>query len=154
MKLNDYAAVLRELETSGELTPEGVVEHARSEDSPIHHLFEWDDDRAAHQYRIEQARELIRSVRVTVTVNERPITVPNYVRDPSKAGGEQGYKAVSTISDDDQKRDTLMAEFRRAASALDRARNLATYFDLTAELDDAQRSIALIMETHDDRRTQ
>ncbi|TCT10506.1 hypothetical protein EDC22_1053 [Tepidamorphus gemmatus] len=46
----------------GELTPEAVVADARHSASPLHPLFEWDEAEAAHQYRLVQARALIRSV--------------------------------------------------------------------------------------------
>jgi len=48
----------------GELRPGDVVEAARDEKSPIHPWFEWDDGIAAEAYRVDQARDLIKSVRV------------------------------------------------------------------------------------------
>ena len=48
--------------SGGELTPEQVVDDARGHNSPLHSLFEWSDDEAAHQYRLHQARQIIRSV--------------------------------------------------------------------------------------------
>lgn len=45
-----------------ELTAEIVVEDARDPASPIHSFFEWDDTVAAEQYRLHQARGLIRAV--------------------------------------------------------------------------------------------
>jgi hypothetical protein len=47
-----------------------LVEAARPRDSPIHHLFDWDDRSAAKKYRMEQARYLLRSVVVEVQVAE------------------------------------------------------------------------------------
>jgi hypothetical protein len=46
------------------LTPEVVVDAARDEASPLHDRFEWDDQIAGEKYRLDQARRLIRSVRV------------------------------------------------------------------------------------------
>ena len=48
----------------GEITPELVVEAARSSDAPLHPVFEWNQAQAAKQYRIIQARNLIRAVHV------------------------------------------------------------------------------------------
>lgn len=42
--------------------PHLLVETARPKSSPLHKYFEWDDTEAAAQYRIEQARYLIRTV--------------------------------------------------------------------------------------------
>lgn len=52
---------------SGEVTPEAVVEAAKDSKNPLHAVFEWDDGKAGHQYRVQQAGTLIRSVIVTVT---------------------------------------------------------------------------------------
>jgi hypothetical protein len=51
-------------ENGGIVQPEQVVDDARPEDSPLHHVFEWDDDVAAEKYRIAQARNIIRSVNI------------------------------------------------------------------------------------------
>lgn len=51
-------------ENDGVLTPEAVVEDSTPEDAPLHNHFEWDDKKAAHKHRIEQARQIIRSFRV------------------------------------------------------------------------------------------
>lgn len=41
-----------------------VVEEARSKRSPLHDHFEWNDTIAAHGFRKDQARELIRNIRI------------------------------------------------------------------------------------------
>lgn len=52
------------LEVGGELEPKAVVERARDAKNPLHDHFEWDDSKAAASYRLDQARNLIRIVRV------------------------------------------------------------------------------------------
>lgn len=52
--------------SGGYVEPAAVVDASRPEDAPAHHLFEWDDDVAAEQYRLVQAREVIRSIEVIV----------------------------------------------------------------------------------------
>lgn len=49
---------------NGRLTPALVVDAARPEESPLHDRFEWNDKVAGEAYRLDQARRLIRSVRV------------------------------------------------------------------------------------------
>lgn len=44
------------------VTPESLLAAARKKRSPIHDLFEWDDEVAAEAYRLEQARYFLRSV--------------------------------------------------------------------------------------------
>ena len=41
------------------LSPAVVLDAAKNEDSPLHKYFEWDDRKAAHLYRLTQAREII-----------------------------------------------------------------------------------------------
>lgn len=53
-------------ENRGALAPSDVVESATNKASVLHRYFEWDDIEAAHQWRVEQARDLIRSVCVVV----------------------------------------------------------------------------------------
>lgn len=58
-----------------------VVDAARPEDSPIHDQFEWDDSEAAEQYRIAQARRLVRSIEVVTFVKGAEIErVPAFER--------------------------------------------------------------------------
>lgn len=58
----------------GELNRENVLESARSEDSPIHSLFEWNNTVAAEKYRLEQASLLIINLDVEVQSSEnKPI---------------------------------------------------------------------------------
>lgn len=51
-------------ENQGRLTARVVVESARDATSPLHPVFEWDNVRAAELYREEQARYVLRCIRV------------------------------------------------------------------------------------------
>lgn len=48
----------------GHISPEAVLRQACADDNPMHEEFIWDDSEAAHAYRLEQARSLIRSIEV------------------------------------------------------------------------------------------
>lgn len=50
--------------TDGHLTPRATVDAARDPRSALHPHFEWDDAAAAEAYRLDQARELIRMIRI------------------------------------------------------------------------------------------
>jgi hypothetical protein len=56
----------------GELTPLDVVNDARAANSPLHSFFEWDDSEAAEQYRLQQARGLIRAVVAVYVQEDKP----------------------------------------------------------------------------------
>lgn len=60
-------------EQHGMLTPEIVVESAHSKNSPAHGAFTWDDSMAGQKYRLWEARQIIRSIRImTVEGKDEP----------------------------------------------------------------------------------
>jgi hypothetical protein len=68
----------------GRVETEIVIEEARSEDSPIHEHFVWDDQEASHLYRKQQARHMINAVRVVSEEgNVSPVPVFVNVREES-----------------------------------------------------------------------
>jgi hypothetical protein len=54
----------------GQLTAPVVVEEATPADAPLHDQFEWDDAEAAHHHRLNQARQLIRSVKIHIVPDD------------------------------------------------------------------------------------
>lgn len=56
--------VIQSLSEAGAVTPRDIVDAARSGNSPIHEFFEWNDKKAADLFRVEQARNMLRSIRV------------------------------------------------------------------------------------------
>jgi hypothetical protein len=67
--------VLEELRIKGNVSPESLVDAARPANSPIHHLFEWDDAVAGERYRLEQARLYIAKVEYVPAPEREPILV-------------------------------------------------------------------------------
>lgn len=65
-------------EKYGEVTSENILESASDEKSPIHNVFEWDDSKAAHKYRLHQATTLICNLKVT-TDEHKDLSVRAYV---------------------------------------------------------------------------
>lgn len=63
---------LLRLQCKGELTPQDVLADAKNNNSPLHSFFEWDEGAAAEQYRLQQARGLIRSVVAIYTDDTQP----------------------------------------------------------------------------------
>jgi hypothetical protein len=53
-------------ENDGSITPEQLLESAKSRKSPLHSFFEWNDRRAAGKHRLTQAKWMLRSI-ITVT---------------------------------------------------------------------------------------
>lgn len=74
--------VLRDIyERQGSLSPELVVQAATPESHPLHKRFEWDDSIAGPLYRLNQAADIIRSVKVVIErqPDQSPIRVRAYV---------------------------------------------------------------------------
>jgi hypothetical protein len=59
-------------EHGGRLEPDDVVRKARERGDPLHPYFDWNDKTAAHQHRLDQARELIRIVRMVDPDDDKP----------------------------------------------------------------------------------
>jgi hypothetical protein len=90
-------AELKKLEKNGKLTPFDVIEAARDKTSPLHEYFEWNDTEAARLYRIEQARGLIRTVKIEVVYEETTFRTVQYARDPASPADESRYVAVPRV---------------------------------------------------------
>lgn len=69
---DDTAQVLGEvLEQLGdEVTPKMLVKAAKPKASPIHKLFEWNNDAAAERYRLVQARMHINHLEIIIVVDD------------------------------------------------------------------------------------
>jgi hypothetical protein len=138
-------AKIRELEKEGRLSPNDVVDEAANPDSPLHTYFEWDDTEGARKYRLLQARTLIRTIKVEVTVRDVPLTVVGYVRDPDLPAKEAGYRNVMSLRTEvDSARLAVVAEMRRVSNAVKRAKGLANVLGIDEDIeriDEIARSI-------------
>lgn len=125
--MHEVAAELRRLQRDdGRVLPADVVDAARDPASPLHAHFTWDDDRAAGLRRLDEARALIRRVRIEVTVRDIPLIVPAYVRDPELDPRHAGYIETTRLrTEEDAARAAIVAEMQRVAHAVRRAKSLA-----------------------------
>lgn len=74
-----------------------VVEAAKPASSPLHSWFQWDDSAAAHAYRLEQARRLIRVVIGYVGDDEDAIPVRVMVSLSQDRYSEGGYRSMAVV---------------------------------------------------------
>lgn len=125
----------------GRITPDAVLLDAKSPKSPLHDQFDWDDSTAAKSWRLSQARELIRSIRVEITTDTRTVSTVRYVRDPA-AGEAQGYVEVAKLRDDKTLAvEALQGEIRQANALVARARSIADALGLSAEIEMVSESV-------------
>lgn len=90
----------------GELEPKHVVETARSANHPLHPHFEWDDKLAAEAFRLDQARSIIRIIRLVDDEAES-----GSVRAFHSISGKNGvsYRSVADVRQSADLQDAMLA---------------------------------------------
>jgi len=105
-------------ENGGFLRPADVVNYARSEDTALHEMFEWDNTKAAERYRLAQARSVIR---VCVIVNENTSEkIRAFVSLSSDRQAKNGYRAMAEVIDDEILKETMLNDALRDLQAFQR----------------------------------
>ena len=110
---------LERLFLEGLLRPADVVEAARDPESPLHSHFEWDDTEAAEKWREEQARQLIRNVRIEVGTSS-PVLVRAFVSLPVDRQNGAGYRRFEDVIDNDFLCRQLAADIQATADRWER----------------------------------
>lgn len=116
----------------GTIRPQEVVRAARNRNHPCHRLFIWDNDAAAEEFRLIQASQIIRRVRIEVTVTElkNPVRAPFFGRNVK----DGGYATLDWLRrDEDAAREACILEYSKAKSAMRRAHQLAIQLKLGQE---------------------
>lgn len=129
------------VEGGGHLSPAAVVGAARDRAHALHRHFEWRDQIAAEQYRLDQARTLIRVIRVIDDQGEDP--TPGIAFLSVKANGGHNYYTKSAVA----------ASVQLQALVLQQAeRDLHAWEKRYSEIQDICRSVRELRETVADRR--
>jgi hypothetical protein len=91
----------------GMLRPVDVVAFAKqNKRSALHGQFEWDDTKAAEQFRLVQARYIIRLAVVVIGEDAEPVrALVSLTTDRPKGGG---YRSIESVLADDDEREQLM----------------------------------------------
>lgn len=135
---NNNPIILRALNElrneDGVIMPEAVVNAARSESSPLHVHFEWDDSEAAEQYRLWQARSLLRVM----------VTVLPGTREPVRAfvslSNEEGYRLTANVMVHAEHRSQMLEDALKDMKVFQRKyEHLAEVADVIAAMKKAQR---------------
>jgi hypothetical protein len=135
-------AALLALAARGPLTPDRVIDAAKDPRSPLHTWFTWDIKTAAQAYWREQARELIRSVEVTVLVEDRPVKVSYFVRDLRKEIADQGYMELDDLQKSPEwARKHVQQELTAVIERLQRAEGYAAVLRIQDQVATVVRSV-------------
>lgn len=142
------AAVAQELELirkrhRGILRPADVVAFARDPQTALHAEFEWDDSKAAEQYRLEQARQIIRCVVRIVEEHTPPVRAYVSLQSDRRAG--DSYRDVGDVLSDPGLRRQLLAQ------ALREAESWRLRYERLNELTPILRAIKKVQRTQGDR---
>ncbi len=116
-----------------DLTPETVLEDARRPQSVLHKYFEWDDTVAAEKWRREQARQLVKAVRVIIESDgEEPREMRAFVRVVGEEKKAVYLPAIEAMSDANYRRqvlDQLRKELGDIQTRYGRVLDVAQLFD-------------------------
>lgn len=140
----DPQIVGEELSSIGTLRPGDVVEFAENEATELHKCFTWDDAKAAHFYRMEEARSVVAAV---ITIDEAPDRTPVEYRafESVIVDGERQYMPTKTILNNKDMRAQVLGEIGAAIGEL--ATKAKTYRYLAeTELDKAQQHLEMARE--------
>jgi hypothetical protein len=102
-------AELLALKRRGVIQPQAVVKAARNPKSPLHQLFTWDNSKAAEQWRLEEARRLLRTY-VIVENNDaaEPLRCFVSLSTDRKSGG--GYRHIADVLNEKELYQRLLAD--------------------------------------------
>ena len=111
----------------GEVKASVVVDSARPKSAPLHSFFEWNDKKAAEEYRLNTARRMIKKAVITIDKKEdRLVHVPTVNRKETREGY---YKPVNRIVENIDEFTLAIEEatmkLRSAKAAVDRLHDAA-----------------------------
>ena len=83
----------------GKLTASSLLEYSKDPKSPLHSLFQWDNEKASNQWRLQQARLVINNVQITVLSADKPKEISAY--EIVKVEQGTSYKNITTFTKSD-----------------------------------------------------
>lgn len=136
----------------GSIKPAAVVDAARPEESQIHPCFEWNDPIAAEEWRKQQARNLIRSVRVQyIDDSGAEATNPGFCHVKAISAKVEkiqpersGYVSTARLLDDDDLYERAMRELQGRLIAAARSVNELKDLASTSERRDTLAALNII----------
>jgi hypothetical protein len=135
--MKQFEAIEQELQmiekdNGGLLRPADVVSFAQDDTTALHGQFTWDDEEAGHQFRLVQARGIIRA-RPTILpqAEKKTRAYVSLVPDRKKPGG--GYRQIESVLTDKERRaqlvDQTLREIRRILEKRQELRELADMWE-------------------------
>ena len=120
------------------IKPARVVEESRPDEAPLHPCFEWDDETAAERYREDQARSLIRCVRVVEVSGDEEKQQICYVAVTTPEAGNCYVPMSQVMSDDDLRRQALRSAVSLLRGVQERYGHLSELAEVCAAISRVQ----------------
>lgn len=126
----------------GSLTAETVVKAATPKRSVLHGCFEWDNEKAAHEHRLSQARYILRSIEVVFEEdpeqeNSRTIEIRAF-HHVEKDDGERAYVTLNQARNNEnywqQVKDKALSEIRAWQNKYRAINEFEVIFDAIAQI--------------------
>jgi hypothetical protein len=123
---------------NGRLESEDVVREARDDASPLHPIFDWDNEIAGEKWRIEQAKYLIRSIDVVIErSDEEAVPIRAFVS--VKRDEDRSYTStVDALADPVLRAQVVEQAFRELEAWRKRHAELIEFARIFAEIDQAR----------------
>ena len=129
-------------EENGQVTKENFLETARSEESPLHNLFEWNDTVAAEKYRLSQAGYYIRMlVKTLVQEEEKPKTFRAFVSISNHEEKGQFIDTQKALSQEDTRKIVLNNALKELNVFKSKYENLNELSVVFAAIDEVTKSL-------------
>lgn len=132
-------AELEALKAGGMIRPADVIQRAKSKKSALHNCFTWDDSEAGHQFRLLQARNLLRVYVLVEANNSIPVRAFVSLTTDRKNGG--GYRAVADVMSDDAMRLQMLRDaLTQMRNVQKKYKNLQQLSKVWEAVDEAERA--------------
>lgn len=120
---NEVAKCLEKIKSNndGSLYPQAVVDTASDPSHPMHDMFLWDNDLAGNEFRLDQARSILRSVRIIHITKGKEVSRIAYVhvtRQVEKDRPVSYYEDTETAFKSKEYRDQVLEEALRLLRGL------------------------------------
>lgn len=137
MDIKEKEELERIYERDQALDPLILINEAKDEDNPLHNRFTWDDGKAAHEHRLNEARKLIRiAVSIIPQLNNEPVRT--YISLTPLRGNGGSYIATATLLTDDERyrqaRDDALTMMSSLQKRFNYIRELEPVWDALAEV--------------------
>jgi hypothetical protein len=138
--VGEHIEMLRQ-KFKGELTPKDILDDARHDNSPLHSFFEWNDGEAAEQYRLQQARGLIRSVVAIYVREDKPAVRQKAYVHVAERSAPHYREASHAMSQTKTRQLVLQRAWSELRAWKQRYKDLTEFADLIAVIDDVEKHL-------------